>query len=244
MVLDFQKTQQSFASRIRHNNSAPCPDGIDVERMKVYEECFFNGINELLSNAFPVIYEVLTEFEWHSLIKKFYATHHSQSPLFYEIPQEFLEYLIKSNSLVEKYPFIIELAHYEWMELTLDLAIGEISKPDKEIDLDNNKFILSPLAEVIAYNYPVHKIKKNYIPQKKIVFICIYRNYKYEIKFIELNKLSARILLMLKGNALYINDVMQELINNSESGKSKKIIDANIKVIKKLILSGVIYQST
>jgi len=244
MVHEFQKIQQHFADRIRHKDNVSCPIGIDNARMQVYEECFFNGISELLSNAFPVINEILTGSEWESLIKNFYAFHHCKSPLFYEVPQEFLEYLINTNSLIEKYPFIIELAHYEWMELALDLAVGEVSKPNEEINLYKNKFILSPLAEVVAYNYPVHKIKKGNNPKKEIVFICIYRNYEYKVKFIELNQLSARILLMFKGKALYINNVMQELINDFKIIKSEKFLRTNIDVIKKLIACGVIYPST
>ena len=96
MALDFQKQQYAFANRIRQGDQAPCPDGIAEARMQVYQECFFNGISELISNCFPVLHHILQADEWQSLVRTFYATHPAKTPLFYEIPQEFLNYLLQT----------------------------------------------------------------------------------------------------------------------------------------------------
>jgi len=245
MALDFQEQQRAFATRIRQGDKAPCPDGIADTRMQIYEECFFNGINELLRNCFPIIHQILQNDEWQALVRAFYATHPATTPLFYEIPQEFLNYLLQTKPLVNSYPFLVELAHYEWMEIALETATGEAPAPvAAKIDFENTALAVSPLAEVVAYHYAVHRISPAYLPNaedEQVTYLCVYRDADDEVKFIELNALSARLLLALKDTPQCIDAAMQIFAKTMNPSSIKQFITKNLNIVKQLVTQGVLY---
>ena len=84
----------------------------------------------------------------------------SHSPLFLEIPREFLSCLQSApNHAADDSPFLQELAHYEWVELAL--SVRGPHRPRKPSipagDLLTGIPVLSPLAWPLAYEYPVHE---------------------------------------------------------------------------------------
>ena len=87
------KLQTSFAAHIRDPDSAPAPDGIEERRMAIYRELFFNNIRSFLSSNFPVLSSLHDTDSWETLCRDFYRDFRSQTPLFPEIPREFLRYL-------------------------------------------------------------------------------------------------------------------------------------------------------
>ncbi|MCF6767814.1 putative DNA-binding domain-containing protein [Thiotrichales bacterium 19S11-10] len=203
MMLEFQKMQQDFALCIRNQTDEHCPAVIDKDRLLIYQSCFLNGINEILSNCFPILSALLGSQKWLTLVKSFYQEHPAKSPLFYEIPAEFLSFLHHQKSYYDRtIPCLFELAHYEWMELALEIAEEKaLTINHLEINFEHTVLSVSPLAEVVAYHYPVHQIgiDSNLDDiMKNETYLCIYRNLQDEVKFIELNQMSAKFLLLLK----------------------------------------------
>lgn len=245
MNLSFQKQQHDFAARIRYGREVSCPNGISEERMHVYEECFLNGINELLSNCFPILQHILSHSQWRELIRCFYARHPSKSPLFYEIPEEFLSYLLQEKPMLEKFPFLIELAHYEWMEFVLEMASEMAERPSlQEINLHKTKVAVSNLAEIVAYNYAVHRISLNYVPAKneqKDTYLCVYRDTNDDVKFMELNALSARLLLGLKEKPQSAIEFMKALAGEANIENPDSFINENKKIIERFLNLGILY---
>jgi hypothetical protein len=121
--------------------------------------------------------------------------------MFPELPREFLQYL--QNLGPEQSvgpPFILELAHYEWVELGLSL---DESDPDEievepEGDLLSGVPVVSPLAWPLSYKFPVHQIRKDFQPDtepSEATHLLVWRQRDFQIKFMQLNAVS---LLMLK----------------------------------------------
>jgi hypothetical protein len=95
--------------------------------MRIYRDLVYNNIAGFIAGAFPIVKTVLSEDHWHSMVRDFIAHHNSQSPYFLEISQEFLAYLTHERTATEQDPpFLVELAHYEWVELALDVADEEL----------------------------------------------------------------------------------------------------------------------
>ena len=61
-------------------------------------------------------------------------------------------------------PFAQELAHYEWVELALDVAEDEAPVYEAGADLLAGAPVLSPLARPLAYTWPVHRLGAAYQP--------------------------------------------------------------------------------
>jgi hypothetical protein len=197
--------QTRFAAHIRDPQLNAAPEGIEDRRMAIYRDLFFNNIKGLLSSNFPVIRSLYSDKDWNKLCRDFYRDYRCHTPLFPELPREFLQYLQDLNP--EKQaglpPFIHELAHYEWVELGLSL---DESDPDKiavnpDGDLLDGIPVLSPLAWPLSYQYPVHKIRKEFQPDQippEATHLLVWRKQDFTIHFMQLNSVSQLMLQKLK----------------------------------------------
>lgn len=172
--------------------------------MAVYRELFYNNIEGFLSGGFPVLRRLYTDADWHRLVRDFYAVHRCKTPLFLEISQEFLDYLAHERKpRSEDPPFMLELAHYEWIELALGIAEeqSELTGVDPNGDLMSAPPVLSSLAWPLAYAYPVHRIGPDFRPEappEHPTHLLVYRDRTDEVRFMELNTVTARLLQLLE----------------------------------------------
>ena len=201
----FQEKQYAFAAHIRDPLKNPPPGGVEDRRMAVYRELFFNNLQSLLSQTFPVLRKVHDKTRWDALVRQFLARHESQTPYFLEIPQEFIQFLQDEYELKDDdFPFLVELAHYEWVELALSISEERnegTSDPDG--DLLEGIPVKSRLAWTFSYQYPVHRISADYLPRQpgeNPTFLAICRKANDDMDFMELNPVTARLLEMIAAN--------------------------------------------
>ena len=90
---DFRKLQYAFAAHLRNPETNPAPANIEDRRMTIYRDLFFNNMVSLLAGTFPVLHRILGVDRWRELVRDFYHRHQSHTPLFMEVPQEFLAFL-------------------------------------------------------------------------------------------------------------------------------------------------------
>ena len=197
----FIDVQQSFINYIRDPNS-PLPKGTDERHMAVYRELFFNNIDGLVSNAFPVLKSLYSDNNWQTLVNTFYLSHDCKTPIFSGVSKEFLTFLQMGYQGKPTDPiFILELAHYEWIEL--DVAIQMDNSNQHVIsdeNIDGNSLCLSDLARIVQYSFDVQNISVDYQPIKALdtpVFFCVYRDLADEVQFLKLNPLAAQLLQFL-----------------------------------------------
>jgi hypothetical protein len=198
----FRAHQLDFASHIRDPESNPRPDGIEARRMQIYVELFYNNIESFLANGFPVAKQVLGTSLWHEVVRDFVRRHPSETPYFLEVSQEFLTYLNETRR--DDLPgFILELCHYEWVELALSVAEEDIPTAgiDPDGDLNSGRVIVSPLIWMLSYAYPVHKIGLGFQPQipgAEPTQLVVYRRRDDRVKFLVANAVTIRLLELLK----------------------------------------------
>jgi len=200
--MHFMDVQRQFSAHIRNPAKNPAPTDIEPRRMAIYSELFFNNVQGLIASSYPVLHKILSEEKWLRLLRGYFANHVSHTPLFPQVPQEFLNYL-KSDYIPEADDpaFMLELAHYEWVELALmvNTQVLDFTGIDSEGDLLTGKPILSPLAWALNYQFPVHALSPDYQPAQapdEPTYIVVYRDKEDEIGFVQLNTISA--LLMQK----------------------------------------------
>ena len=198
------RLQMEFAAHIRDPENHAAPGDIEDRRMKIYRELFFNNIQSLLASNFPVLRTLYDENGWRRLIRDFYSIHRCQTPLFTEVAKEFLRYLQDEREVQQDDPgFLLELAHYEWVEMALSLDERDPAglMADPEGDLLEGIPVLSPLAWPLSYRYPVHQIRPGYQPDgapDTATHILVYRNRQDQVKFMKLNDVSRHLLELLK----------------------------------------------
>lgn len=202
----FQKKQYAFAAHIRDPEHVPAPEGVEDRRMAIYRELFFNNLRSLLSSTFPVLKKLHSDAKWRRMVRQFMQKHEAHTPYFLKLPEEFLNFLRDEyEAQDDDYGFLVELAHYEYIELALSISTdaNDMTGVDPDGDLLKNNPVKSVLTWVYAYEYPVHRISPEYLPespQEQPVFLAVYRRTSDEVGFLELNPMTANLLHLLEDN--------------------------------------------
>ncbi len=203
---DIAQIQSAFAAHIRNPAGVPVPEGVEQRRMKIYNDLIYNNVEGFLRSGFPVLCSLYRDEDWHRLVRSFVTDYRCESPYFLEISQEFLNYLMQQYQALPTDPdFMLELAHYEWVELALDVSTENLPAGlDMEAaNLLEGTPVLSPLVMSLQYRYPVHQIGPGFEPSSppsESTFLIVYRNREEEVKFMESNAATARLLDLLRDN--------------------------------------------
>ena len=199
----FQDYQYAFTAHIRDPRANPRPKGVPARRMRVYNELLFNNIEGFLLACFPVCRRVLGARRWRRLVRAFFAEHRCRSPFFRQIPEEFVAWLRGARAgHPDDPPFLPDLAHYEWVELALDASPVEpdLARVDRDGDLLAARPALNPVAMLLTYPYPVHRIGPRFRPEApdaQPTHILVFRDLQDRVRFLVLNAVSARLVALL-----------------------------------------------
>ncbi|WP_043202025.1 HvfC family RiPP maturation protein [Pseudomonas putida] len=194
-----REQQHTLARYLRDPQHNAPPPGVEARRLKVYRELFYGAIEGLLGGSFPVMRQALGEQRWHARVRDFYASYRSQTPLFTEIAEVFVDYL---QSVELDAPWQLELAHYEWIESQLYLSDAEDQVHDPAGDLLNGEPLLSCVARVLAYRWPVERIGADYQPTiapETPTLLLVYRDAGLQVRFARLAPLAYRLLALEQG---------------------------------------------
>jgi uncharacterized protein len=198
-----RKQQFTMARHLRDPSRHAPPPGIEARRLRVYRELFFNAIESLLASSFPVIRGTLGEARWKSLVQAFYSTHRSRTPLFPQVAGEFVDYLETRADDRALFPWLHELAHYEWVEQALWTSDAVIPAHDPDGDLLHGVPVLSPLAIPLAYRWPVTDIGPGHVPNSSPdtpTTLLVYRDERHDVHFTRIAPLAYRLLGSLQSH--------------------------------------------
>lgn len=247
--MGFLNTQNAFINYIRDPNSA-LPQGTDKRHMAVYRELFFNNIEGFISNAFPVLKSLYNEKNWLALINQFFSKHDCQTPIFNEISEEFLYFLQNVYQPKDSDPaFLLELAHYEWIELYVALIKETPSQSQIENQIDENNiakpfFCLSNAAKVVQYSFDVQNISDKYQPTEPLdtpTFFCVYRDTEDEVQFLKLNPLAAHLLSFIENeNAVKWSNLLLWLTKSFPQIERDILQQGSMKLIAEMARKGVV----
>lgn len=213
--------QFEFARHLRDPSMNAAPPGIEDRRLAVYRELFYNNIQDLLAGNFPVIRKTLEDDEWDALIHAFHAGHRCSTPLFTEIGREFISFL-ESREADSAAPWLAELAHYEWVELALQIADDALPAHDPCGDLLEGSPVVSPTAWPLAYRWPVQRIGPHYRPMiapEQPTLLLVHRDHEGMIHFAEISPLVYRLLERLgEMSPLSGHDTLVALAQEANAG--------------------------
>jgi hypothetical protein len=192
--------QRALSGHIRDPERTAAPGGIEERRLRIYRELFFNNVEGVLAGNFPVIRRILGDERWSALARAFYREHPSHTPLFTELAREFLRYLdTRAGRGENNPPWLRELAHYEWVELALQISEarpGDMAH-DPDGDLLAGAPLPSPLAWPLAYEWPVHRLGPDHLPDAPPgvpTLLLLRRDSNGSVRFSELSPLTFRLL--------------------------------------------------
>lgn len=218
---DFVSLQRQFAAYVRGKNKIYDSN----KRASLYKGLLFGNINEILRSTFPLIVKILSATTWERLIADFIHDHKAITPLFYEIPAEFLDYLWHGRSIIKNDPeWLKEVAHFDWIEIFLETnneRNDEGLVPINKIE-SNDIICTSCNAILLTYKYAVHHLlqateKIDKLPRQD-TYLLAYRDSNLIVNFFPIDILAARLFTLLQQNKKYtINEIEQRIISEIEA---------------------------
>jgi uncharacterized protein len=253
-----RRQQYALARHLRDPAANPAPAGIEDRRLEVYRELFYNGIESLLAGNFPVIRRTLADARWHALVRAFYAGHRCRTPLFTGVGREFIDFLEARETAGGGDPlWLAELAHYEWVELALQIsqarAPGAPTDEVADTALLASQPRISPLAWPLAYRWPVHRIGPSFqpeVPPPAPTLLLVRRDPQGQVHFSELSPPAWRLLELLGDDAHRSADqVLRQLAGEAAADDVDEFVAQGTKMLRRLrdedvLLEGVLLDGT
>ena len=249
---DLHTKQHEFAAHLRDPLNNPAPSDVEDRRMAIYRDLFFNNVRSLLASNFPLLSKILGEERWKMLVRDFYRDHESHSPLFPDVPREFLHYLTderpngKHSDAETDLPFMYELAHYEWVEAGLKLAqdLGSAKPVDPAGDLLEGVPVCSNVAWLLAYNWPVNEIGPAFQPaepNQEPLYYLIYRNADFKVIFLSLNAVSARLFEILDNDEVLTGrDALLQVATELQHPDASKVVAMGADILRQWHDKGIV----
>ena len=237
----FRALQHDFAAHIRHPDRNPPPAGIPSRRMDVYVGLVYQNIENFLARTFRVARGLISDAHWNAMVRDFIHRHVSGSPYFLQIPEEFLVYLESERDTSGDAPFLLELCHYEWVVLALDMSDAQPFGERPEGPLVDRPLVLSPLARPLRYRFPVDKIGPDLqpvAPPEEATWLIGYRDAAERVRFVSSNEVTVRLLQIL-GDAASARDALVQVAG--ELGRDpERIVEFGADVLERLAALGIV----
>lgn len=236
-------SQLEMAQYLRDPESSAAPEGVEARRMQVYLDLVYNNVEGFISGGFPVLRTLYEEAQWEELVRSFLRAHRCRSPYFLEISEEFIAYLMNEHKPRECDPaFMAELAHYEWVELALDVSEEHLPDAPPIQNISEMVLQLAPTAWLLSYQYPVHKLGSRFRPASpgQPTHLVVYRNRDDDVKFIELNTATAALLALARDNdGQTCENVLRQLAEQTGLDHTT-IVDFGLQQLEEFLIQGVL----
>jgi hypothetical protein len=239
--------QNTLGLYLRDPEHCAPPAEMDVTRAEVYRELIFLNLSTLLSGTFPVLIKILGDEQWRTLVRVFLRDYRAHTPKFGEIANEFVEFLASEPPALSEGPwppFMVELAHYEWVEMALQQSEAEPLAPGDAGLILERPLRVSPLAWPLAYAWPVQLVGPAYQPEEppaQPTLLLVRRSEDWSVKFSELSPLAWRLLQRigefpeLDGRAQ-----LQGLAVEAGTAGSPEFIDSGLVLLQQMHREGVV----
>ena len=242
---DFVLKQQIFTRHCRNPEHEPAPENIEDRRMQIYRDLLYNNVENFMSNNFPVIRQIYTDEKWHALIRDYFSRHRASTPLFPKLPSEFLRFLETEREDETDPPYLLELAHYEWMESVIAMDTRELPDQDQfqtdvtSEDLLNGVIVLNPIIQLLAYQYPVYQISPEFLPEEAPSdpsYVVVYRDRQDIVGFMALNAITARLLDILSQNDdLETLEILNGIAQEMQHPDPQVVINGGMTVLQQML---------
>ena len=199
---------------------------IDPRGVKLYSSLIEIGRMDLMSSIYPVIKELLGK-KFKGLVQDYFEC---MPPEHYNLNQSakrFPQYLLGLPKLMGRYPFLAELADYEWIELAVLEDVARDLRPSKEAGKDHEPEQFAALIPVLnsvfvcrSYRFAIPGLveaitKADKLPRRfkqDPTCVVVYRDPdNLNARFLEIGEAAFGLLQMMEQNPNYsYGDLLKE----------------------------------
>ncbi len=231
-----QAFQIAYGRYLRNPQSQTRPRGIPARRSEIYEELFFNNVCGFVNACFPVAAQCLGEALWAQLSREFFTRWRCDTPIFSQIPYEFVRFCSDTFLDVNTPKWLPELLHYEWVELDVDLDESHLDLPEQP-----GVMRLNPSARLLAYEWPVHTITATHLPSEgQPTFLVVYRGADFSVRFSELNSTTYLLLEQLVAQEVDAAELVHQFLEKHPQLDADAVKRFAPALLQQFVESGVI----
>lgn len=221
---------------------------VDRQGVQLYASLINHGQQELMRSVYPGCAKLVGD-KWNELVDKFLEYYPPKHYNLNQAARNFSEFLGKyAERYCRKFPFIEELADYEWLELELmENPLPVQSLPPEELD-SPEKFaqlcpVVNPVARIVHYSYPIpavverlrneSRLPKNVDPQPTCV--VVYRDpFSHECRFLELEATAANLVETAQKRATSYKDLLALAMQLSGADNAQQTVVEFLELMEKL----------
>ncbi len=214
--------QRQFTRYLRDPENSPLPPGTDAVYMEMYARHYRDKLYRVLENWMSGLVDSLGKKRVIALLNEYVRLPRESLYGVSSFEDAFCRWLKSESQALELPRWIPDLADYSLAIKEVN-ALEEISEDgiDSEEDLLAGIPVFSELAKLLCFEWPVHRIGEDFIPETKPlepVWLIVYRNRQGRCSYLELNRLAADIAARVRDNVDGCSG--EEILIESESGFS------------------------
>lgn len=195
---DFVRRQRAFTRHLRDPARVPPPAELAGPRLEVYSNAIFLNFERFMRDNFPRVREAMEEAAWQALVRDFIVRHRCRTPVFVELLDEFMAYLEQERDSPDDPPYLVELAHFDWLENVV--AVDPVRLDELAVvaegDLLDTPLVMNPVHRLVRYRYPVHAMGADYRPEDapaRPTLLLAFRDRQDRFGVLDLNDVAARL---------------------------------------------------
>ena len=193
----FREDPAAFAAGL----GLPEEDGSAFARQKgrflLYWELARNNLQAPLENTFPVLQALLGAEAWAEATGAFLAARTLPSNYYRDIAPAFVAWLAETSWGQDRWPALLQLAHYEYLEVLVTRWPDEPLPDDLSAEpAPGSKLVLDAAARVVSYGFAVHRATESTPePLPGAVHLLLYRDSEEGFEVLELTEATAALLV-------------------------------------------------
>jgi hypothetical protein len=186
------------ARRLELSATDQCAFRDQAEALMTYRELARTNLIEPLETMFPVLKSLLENAQaWDPCIQAFLDAKVIRSSQYRDIAPAFLDWLAATSWGQDRWPFLLELAHAEILEVLV--ARFPDSDPPGNIHPDpgpDDFVVLDPATQVVTYRHAVHLVQEAApIPEARPTHLLAFRNREGDAKLLELTAATSALIV-------------------------------------------------
>ena len=245
-MMNFQTVQKQFLAHLRDPINQPIPNGFTHQGIQIYVDLLYTNFNESLERCFPLTHQLVGEEIWQRLVKSFITEHSCQSPYYRQLPEQFISYLQAKKTDEFAPPYLLELAHFEWIELALTVAESDPIINPNTITNDwlVSRPLFAPVFAIFHYQYPVQLINSHFQPTEppeQPTHILGFRDKNDVVQFIELEPATSRLLEILYTTDFTVLEAVNHIAIALDLPNPSVLFSFVMETMEHLMQQGAIY---
>jgi len=214
--------QQAALASYCRDGHLPKLDATIPDNLNQYRRLVFNIISDALGTSYPISAKKVGADDWEQLVDDFFSNYPCSSAQIWSMPYELITYLESDEHPIKlKFPWLMELLHFEWLEVEIFCDEDEEVHAEKSTEVLNEKLVINPTLRLEHFTFPVHKAIE--LKEQGDYYLLAYRSSENDkVYFEEITGFLALVIHQIANTELILRDIL------IESGKKLGITDEHV----------------